>query len=201
MNLVAVMGSPRKGKATETLVDKAIEGAITRNPSCLVKKINLVDYDIQYCRNCLVCRDAKTNEPLSKCVIKDGMTQIYEVLLECDALIFGTPVHSGYPTALMMAFLERTSWTFAKPEKTNLTIHGCPLPRSNKKRKSIIIVTSGVVPPLYRWFCDSATKCIKDISGYALNATTVGNMYAGAIEHRGVDYYFDKAFKIGQKLT
>jgi multimeric flavodoxin WrbA len=148
MNLTAVIGSPRKGKATDTLVDKAIEGAKAGNPSCRVKKINLCDYDIQYCRNCLVCRDTDTNEPLSKCVIKDGMTQIYEELLESDTLIFGTPVHSGYPTALMMAFLERITWTLAKPEKSYLTVHGCPLPRSDKKRKSIIIVTSGVVPPL-----------------------------------------------------
>lgn len=201
MNLVAVVGSPRKGKATETLVDKAIEGAIGKSPDHHVKKFNLVDYDIQYCRNCLVCRDTETNEPLSKCVIKDGMVQIYEDLLECDALIFGTPVHSGYPTALMMAFLERISWTFAKPEKSYLTVHGCPLPRSNKKRKLIIIVTSGIVPPLFRWFCDWATKCIKDIAHDSLNAKTVGDMYAGDIEHRGVDYYYNKAIRLGQKLT
>jgi hypothetical protein len=28
MNLLAVMGSPRKGKATDTLVDKTIEGVL-----------------------------------------------------------------------------------------------------------------------------------------------------------------------------
>lgn len=201
MNLVAVIGSPRKGKATETLVDKAIEGAISRNPNCRVKKFNLVDYNIQYCRNCLVCRDTQTNAPLSKCVIKDGMVQINEDLLKCDALIFGTPVHSGYPTALMMAFLERITWTFAKPEKRYLTVHGCPLPRSNKKRKMIIIVTSGIVPPLYRWFCDLATRCIKGIAGDSLNAKLVGDMFAGDIEHRGVDYYYDKAIRLGRKLT
>ncbi|MCF8129524.1 MAG: flavodoxin family protein [Deltaproteobacteria bacterium] len=201
MNLVAVVGSPRKGKATEALVDKAIEGAMGKNPDCRVKKYNLIDYDIRYCRNCLVCRDADTNEPLSKCVIKDGMVQIYEDLLACDALILGTPVHSGYPTALMMTFLERISWTFAKPGKSYLTVHGCPLPRSNKKRKSIIIVTSGIVPPLYRWFCDWATKCIKDIANASLNAKTVGDMYAGDIEHRGVDTYYDKAIRLGRKLT
>jgi len=201
MNLIAVIGSPRKGKATETLVDKAIEGAKSGSPSCLVKKINLVDYDIQYCRNCLVCRNRKTNEHLSKCVIEDDMALIYEDLLGSDALIFGTPVHSGYPTALMMSFLERITWTFAKPEKSYLTVHGCPVPRSNKKRKSIVIVTSGIVPPLYRWFCDWATRCIKDITRDTLNTKTVGDMYAGDIEHRGVDYYFDKAIRLGRRLT
>lgn len=201
MNLVAVIGSPRKGKATETLVNKAIEGAKANNPNSCVKKINLSDYNISYCRNCLVCRDTHTNDPISKCVINDDMALLYEYLLKSDVLIFGTPVHSGYPTALMMAFLERITWPFAKPEKTYLTVHGCPLPRSNKERKSIIIITSGVVPPLYRWFCDWATKCIKDITRYSLNARTVGNMYAGDIEHRGVDYYFSKAKRLGRMLT
>ena len=201
MNLLAIIGSPRKGKATDTLVDKAIEGVKTRQPDCNVKKINLVDYNIQYCKNCLVCRDADTNEPFSKCVIKDDMAQIYDELLETDALILGTPVHSGYPTALMMIFLERISWTFAKPEKRYLTVYGCPLPRSDKKRKSIIIVTSGIVPPLYRRFCDWATTCIKGNVRDSLNAKTVGDMYAGDIEHRGVDYYFDKAFRLGIKLV
>jgi NAD(P)H-dependent FMN reductase len=182
MNLLAIIGSPRKGKATDTLVDKAIEGIKAKEPDCNVKKINLVDYNIQYCKNCLVCRDADTNEPLSKCVIKDDMAQIYEELLESDALILGTPVHSGYPTALMMIFLERITWTF-------------------KKRKSIIIVTSGIISPLYRRFCDWATKCIRDNVRDSLNAKTVGDMYAGDIEHRGVDYYFDKANKLGQKLV
>lgn len=201
MKLVAVIGSPRKGKATETLVDKAIEGAQANSPDSCVKKINLSDYNIRYCRNCLVCRDTRTNDPISKCVINDDMALIYEVLLGSDALIFGTPVHSGYPTALMMAFLERITWTFAKPEKTYLTVQGCPLPRSSKERKSIIIVTSGIVPPLYRWLCDWATQCIRDIVRHSLNARTVGDLYAGDIEHRGVEYYFSRASRLGRKLT
>jgi len=69
--------------------------------------------------------------------------------LKSDALILGTPVHSGYVTALMMIFLERITWTFAKPAKSYLTISGCPLPRLEKKRKSVIIVTSGIIPPFY----------------------------------------------------
>ena len=200
MNILAIIGSPRKGKATDTLVDKAIEGVKAKHPDSIVTKINLVDYNIQYCKNCLTCRDADTSKPLSKCIINDDMTQIYEEILKSDALILGTPVHSGYATALMMIFLERITWIFAKPEKRYLTISGCPLPRSDKKRKSIIIVTSGIVPPLYRRFCDWATACIKGIVRDSLNAKTVGDLYAGDIEHRGVEYYYDRAFRLGTKL-
>ncbi len=200
MNLLAIVGSPRKGKATDTLVDKAIEGYKSKVQNCNVKKLNLIEYDIQFCKNCLACRDSQTKKPVAECTIRDDMDYIKEKILKSDSLIFGTPVHMGYATAIMMAFLERICWTFAKPEGKILTISGCPIPRSNKKRKSIIIVTSGIIPPLFRRLCDDATSLIKQTVKDSLNAKTVGDMYAGDIEHRGVDYYLDRAFNLGRKL-
>jgi len=200
MNVLAIVGSPRKGKATDLLVDKAIEGVSSKDPNCNVKKLNLIDHDIHHCRNCLICRESKTTEPYAKCSIRDDMDQISVDILNSDALIFGTPVHMGYATGLMMSFLERICWTFAKPEKNYLNIRGCPLPRSDKKRKSITIVTSGIIPPRYRKLCDQAAPLIRGVIKDSLNAKTVGEMYAGDIEHKGVDRYFDKAFKLGNKL-
>ncbi len=202
MNLLAIVGSPRKGKATDTLVDKAIEGARSKDPDCDVKKIHLMDQNIEYCRNCLVCRDTKTDEPYVKCVIRDDMDIICKDLVRADALIMATPVHMGYATAAMTAFLARIVWTFSRPEGRSLNISGLPtIPRSKKKRKAIIIVPSGIIPPLYRRFCDWATPMIKTTIKDALNAKTVGDLYAGDIEHRGVEYYFKKAYKLGQKLV
>ena len=202
MNLLAIVGSPRKGKATDTLVDKAIEGVKSRDPDCSVKKIHLVDHNIEYCRNCLVCRDTKTDEPYVKCVIRDDMDVISEDLVRADALIMATPVHMGYATAAMTAFLARIVWTFSRPEGRILNISGLPtIPRSKKKRKAIIIVPSGIIPPLYRRFCDGATPMIKTAIKDALNAKTVGDLFAGDIEHRGVEYYLKKAHRLGQKLV
>ncbi len=201
MNLLAIVGSARKGKATDTLVDKAIEGVQSRSPACEVKKLCLIDHDIQYCQNCLACRDSKTKGPVANCTISDDMDAIREDVLKSDALIFGTPVHMGYATAVMMTFLERICWTFARPEGTFLSISGCPIPRSNKARKSIIIVTSGIIPPLFRKFCDDATKQIRTTARDSLNAKTVGDLYAGDIEHRGVAYYHGRAFNLGRKLV
>lgn len=201
MNILAIVGSPRKGKSTDLLVDKAIEGAKSKAPNCSVKKINLIDYNIQHCRNCLCCRETKTSEPVAGCTIRDDMDHISVDVLNSDALIFGTPVHMGYATGLMMCFLERVCWTFAKPEKSYLVIRGCPLPRSDKKRRSITIVTSGIIPPMYKRFCNQAAPLIKGVIKDSLNAKTVGEMYAGDIEHRGVDRYLDRAFKLGTKLA
>jgi len=200
MNLLAIVGSPRKGKATDTLVDRAIEGVKSKSPNCNVKKLHLIDHDIQFCKNCLACRDSKTKKPVAKCSIQDDMDYIREDVLKSDFLIFGTPVHMGYATAIMMTFLERICWTFAKPEGKLLSIYGCPIPRSNKARKSIIIVTSGIIPPLFRRLCDDATSLIKQTAKDSLNAKTVSDMYAGDLEHRGVDHYLDRAFNLGRML-
>ena len=80
MNVLAIVGSPRKGKSTDTLVDKAIEGVNSKDPNGNVKKINLIEHDIKFCKNCLTCRDVKTNEPVTKCVIRDDMDHIKEII-------------------------------------------------------------------------------------------------------------------------
>lgn len=89
------------------------------------------------------------------------MDAIKQEVLNSDLLIFGSPVHIGYVTALMMTFLEKVCWTFAKPEKNILAIKGCPVPRSDKRRKALIIVAAGIVSPLYKRACNWSTEQIK----------------------------------------
>ena len=201
MNLLAVLGSPRKGKSTDILLEKVIEGARAQAPDLTVKKVDLIDRDIRHCRNCLACRNSKKPGPVVRCSIRDDMDDIVPDLLEADLLAFGTPVHMGYATGLVMTFLERICWTFARPEKSYLTIRGCPAPREPKRRKAAIVVTSGIIPPIYRRLCDQATPLIKGTIADSLGARTVGSVYAGALEHRGAEYYFARAVKLGRRLA
>lgn len=204
MKLLAIVGSPRKGKATDTLVDKAIEGAKSKDPDCEVTKIYLSDQNIGFCRNCLVCRDSKNHDANAQyvpCVQRDDMDTISEEIVKADALILGTPIHMATTSSLILKFLERICWTFAKPEASYLNIHGCPMPRGTKERKAVIIATTGIIPPIYRIFCNQATPLIKQTIKDSLHAKTVGALYAGDIEHRGVEIYRDKAFGLGAKLV
>jgi hypothetical protein len=66
---------------------------------------------------------------------------------------------------------------------------------------SITILTNAIVPPIYRKFCDTAAPLIKSTVRDSLNARTVGDLYAGDLEHRGVEQYLDKAFDLGRKLA
>jgi putative NADPH-quinone reductase len=200
VNLLAIVGA-RKEKSTDTLVDKAIEGARSVNADCKVKKVNLFDYKLEFCKNCMACRFSKSTDSWVKCAIKDDdYADLAQELEKADRLIVGAPVHMGFAPGIMTTFMERICWTFGKPGKNYLTIKGCPLPRSDKKRKGVIIISSGVVGPIYRKFCDQATPLIKQIFTDSLNCDLVGDMYAGNNEARGVEPYLAKAFKIGSKL-
>ena len=201
MNLLAIIGSPRKKHGTDTLVTKAIEGVKMKLPDVSVKKIYLADHKISHCKDCLSCwsRDAET--PIAKCVIRDDMDEINRDILNADAIIMGTPIHMGYSTALVMTFLERICWTFAKPAKSYILVKGCPAPRSEKKRKAVIIAVSGMIPTKYKKLCNWATPQIKGVMKDSLNAQTVGELYAGDLWHTGIEKYFTKAQKLGEKLV
>lgn len=201
MNLLAVVGSPRKGKATDTLVDKAIEGVLMKSPGVFVNKLHLSEQEIGHCRDCLACWRSDTEGPLAECVIRDDMDGINQDILKADALIVGTPIHMGYATALMMTFLERICWTFARPKKNYFIVKGCPAPRSDKKRQAAVIAVSGMIPGRYKALCNWATPQIKGVIKDSLNAKTVAELYAGDVWHKGVECYFDEATKLGWKLV
>lgn len=197
MKLLAIVGSYRKGKIIDTLVNKAIEGAETNN-KVETEKLYLVDKNIKYCKNCMTCRNDEPGKRIAECIIQDDMQEIYPLIDKAESFIFGTPVNIGTATAVMKTFLERICWVFAKPGKH--PIDGCPEPRSPQRKRAIIIVSSGVVPPIFRIFCDDATSLIKSVCNSCLNAKVVGTLYAGAVEKRSLNPYLKKAYILGKKL-
>ncbi|NDY58626.1 flavodoxin family protein [Desulfovibrio sulfodismutans] len=201
MHVLAIMGSPRTGRATEQLLDQALAGVCEAAPQAQVKKIRLGESHIGPCRNCLACRDNLEAVPYAPCVQHDDMTPLLDDLARCDALIFATPVHMGHATSLAMAFLERICWTFAKPTGRVLAVRGCPVPRTAKQRTAAVIVVSGVVPPLLRRFCDEATPLVRRTLKDSLNCRTVGSLYAGAVERRGADMYAAAARRLGKAVV
>ncbi len=92
MKVVAIMGSYRKGKTIDTLVDKAIEGAKSAGGSAEIEKITLIDRDIQYCRNCGVCLKDDPSKPIARYAINDDRQEILPLMGTADAYIFSVPI-------------------------------------------------------------------------------------------------------------
>jgi len=199
MKIVAIMGSYRKGKTIDTLVDRAIEGVKSVDPAAEVEKIVLIDKHIDYCRNCGVCRQDDPSKPIARCAIDDDMQEILPLMRGADGYIFGVPIFEGTVNAVTKTFLERICWTLARPGRW--PVRGCPEPRTAERKRAIALTGSGIIVPLLRSFCDDATKLIKSTIGDSLNARLVGSLYAGGVEKVGIDRYLAAAHKLGRKLA
>ncbi len=198
MKLLVINGGYRKGKTVDILIEKVVEGACA-NSGVSVETIRLIDRNIGYCSNCMACRYDDPSKEIAECPIADDMRDIYPAIRQADAFVFASPINLGTVTAVMKTFLERTCWTLAKPG--TWPIKGCPVPRSARKKRAVAILSSGVVPPLLRIFCDDATSLIKSSCECCFGATLAGTLYAGAVENRGVDRYLEKAYELGKRLA
>jgi len=100
MEILALIGSPRKGSNTDILVDEILKGS--KKAGHTSKKIYLYDFRISPCIDCRVCKKGKFI-----CPIKDGMKQIYPKMEESDLIIFGTPNYWYGPTGTMKLLVDR----------------------------------------------------------------------------------------------
>ncbi len=98
-NILAVIGSPRKGGNTDILVGKIAAGA--QAGGARVETVRLGELHIRECDGCHACWRGR---PCSK---DDDMRALYPKIAASDTIVFGTPVYWFGPTALMKAFIDR----------------------------------------------------------------------------------------------
>ena len=99
MRITVLIGSPRKGGNTETLADALIAGAEAAGAQ--VTRYSLRGKKIAPCVNCDYCQ---THD---RCAVADDMTEVYELLLRTDALVFATPVYFYNMSAQLKALIDR----------------------------------------------------------------------------------------------
>ena len=99
MNVLGILGSPRRGGNAEVLLDKALEGA--RSCGASVEKISLNELSIRPCQECGGCDDT------GECVIADDMAMIYSKVDKADRIILASPVFFGGLTAQTKAMIDR----------------------------------------------------------------------------------------------
>ena len=97
--ILGIVGSPRKKGNTHILVSKMLEGAETEGAETDI--LLLGKLEIRECTGCHACWKGKP------CSRKDDMNDVYPMVAESDAIVFGTPVYWYGPTALMKALVDR----------------------------------------------------------------------------------------------
>ena len=135
MKICALMASPRKNGNTASMLEPLIK-TLEQN-SAEVKKISLFDKKIE---SCIACRNCQKDHTIFGCTHDDDMQEIFDAVMEADAILLATPIYSWYCTAPMKAALDRLMYGMNKyygEEKGPSIWNG---------KKCAILVTCGYKP-------------------------------------------------------
>jgi multimeric flavodoxin WrbA len=117
ITVLGVAGSPRIGGATSRLVRAVLLGA-EELAVVRTRFVNLAGLRIAGCDRCAECITA------GGCLIDDDMQRLYPFLLEADAIVIGSPVYWGSPSALCKAFMERVAGFGLREKPLRLKVGG-----------------------------------------------------------------------------
>jgi len=101
MQLLILVGSPRKNGNSAFLANQAAEAARTNGAD--VDVVLLQDLGIRPCEGCDVCRESMD----TLCILDDGMMALYPKLREADAILIATPIYSYNMTAQTKLLIDR----------------------------------------------------------------------------------------------
>lgn len=97
--VLGIMGSPRRGASTDTLVDQILKGS--EEAGAVVEKIVVSEMSIKPCTACNACKKTGT------CIHDDDFASVLEKMKLSNVWVMGTPVYWWGPTAQMKAFIDR----------------------------------------------------------------------------------------------
>ena len=117
MKVMAVNGSPRKKRNTGTLLEKALEGAVSVGAE--TELIHLYDLDFKGCRACYSCK-LLGGKSYGRCAAKDDLTPILREIEEVDAFILGSPVYFWSMTGVARSFMERLLYPYLNPADSSV---------------------------------------------------------------------------------
>jgi len=106
VQVLGVVGSPRRNGNTEILVDEVLAGA--QAAGAHTEKVILAELKIAPCRGCDTCQTT------GKCAQQDDMPALLEKMKSSQVWVLGTPIYWWGPTAQFKAFMDR--WYGASQE-------------------------------------------------------------------------------------
>ncbi len=165
MNVLVVLGSPRKKGNTQILVESVIKGLVQKE-KCNVEYIYLHGLDLHPCQGCGGC------EKTAMCVIKDDMIELYDKVDKAECLLLVSPVYFYGPTAQSKMFIDRTQARWSRKYLLKEIF------REGENRKGYLISIAATKGAKVFDGCLLAAKCCFD---------ALGLEFGGSLTVRGVD--------------
>jgi putative NADPH-quinone reductase len=133
MKALGLLAGPRKGRATDRIIDSVLKGI--KDKVHEVEKLYLYDLDIKPCSACEACKDTQ------KCVIEDDQAMILDKMDSADIVVLGSPVYWSNVSSVGKKFIDRML-PFFKMGSTG------PIRTESLPSKVVLIATCGMPFPL-----------------------------------------------------
>ena len=186
MYILGISGSPRRGGNTETLLDRALDGA--KEKGAKTEKIILNELKMVPCQECDKVNDDGT------CRIEDGFQTVYEKIKKADGIILASPIFFGSLSAQTKIMIDRHQcyWRYKYMLKKPI--------RPTPKKGVLILVEASKRES----FFDNAKSIVKNFFA------TINTEYNDELLCEGIDTkkailgrgdYLDMAFELGRKIV
>lgn len=100
-NVLVLMASGTRKGNTDILADAYIKGLVEKGHT--VTKVYVGSLRLEGCRGCGACQRNASH----RCVVQDGMQELYPLFVACDTLVMASPLYFWTVTARLKAFIER----------------------------------------------------------------------------------------------
>lgn len=189
MKLLALMGSPRAGKNTDTLCLATLAGA--EKEGCETERIQVSDLHFSPCTGCEVCYT------VGNCVIADDVSHLYVKYDKADIIVLASPIYFHSVTAQLKAVIDRSQALWA----SKYVAPTAPLIDTTKRRLGLFLATGGGPAT------ESAFPSAKDVVHTFFRA--VNTHYWGELLVTGTDknpvwenrVLLEKATQLGSKVA
>lgn len=170
--VLAIVGSYRKGKVIDSAVDAVLAGAAEAGAQ--TEKIYLIDAHIEFCDNCRACCQQPGKR--GACRHRDDMESILDKIERSDALVFASPMNAFTVTAITKRFIERllvyAYWPWGQP--------GPKMRPVSKSKKAVIVVSSAMPAILGRLLFGQMFRLLKGTQK-AYGAKVIKTLYFGMV--------------------
>ena len=184
VRVIGISGSPRRSGNTDSLLDRALEGALSEG--VFIDKVFLNDLAVRPCQACGRCH--KTGV----CGTRDDMADIYKKIERADVVIVASPVYFGTVTAQLKAMIDRFHGIWVAKNVLKLK-------RGGKKRAKGYFLSAAGSPD--RRIFAHARKVVRNFFATA-DIDYAGQLFCASIDEKGSiigdEKIMKKAFMLGK---
>jgi multimeric flavodoxin WrbA len=167
--VLGIVGSPREGGNTDTLVTEVLRGA--EEAGARSHKLFVGRYKIAPCTSCGAC--VKTGQ----CFQRDGMDELVPLMEQHQVWVLGTPVYWWSATAQMKLFIDRWFAPWANPKTREVFSH----------RVAVVATPLGDTDPAVARHTTGMFGDIFAFLGIPIAATVVAPNVGGSGIEKGAD--------------